>query len=209
NWERRATCNKCNNPKPNVAATDEAREGLGGGFNERQDRASVATVEVDEDGFDDFGRKKIKARVDKKAKEDAALARLRKSFGGGILGGTSLAPVGKPPVPGQFDDASPAPSVTTYDKFGRPRLAGGGRNGGGGGDNGVSATAASGGDRDGRGGDHRDRDRDRRDSRDKDRRRGARSRSRSRSRERSSRDDKDRSRRRRSRSRSRDRDRRR
>ncbi|CAN0444326.1 unnamed protein product, partial [Ectocarpus sp. 12 AP-2014] len=123
NWERRATCNKCNNPKPNLAATDEAREGLGGGFNERQDRASVATVEVDEDGFDDFGRKKIKARADKKAKEDAALARLRKSFGGGILGGTSLAPVGKPPVPGQFDDASPAPSVTTYDKFGRPRLA--------------------------------------------------------------------------------------
>ncbi|CAM9435200.1 unnamed protein product [Ectocarpus sp. 4 AP-2014] len=208
NWERRATCNKCNNPKPNLAATDEAREGLGGGFNERQDRASVATVEVDEDGFDDFGRKKIKARADKKAKEDAALARLRKSFGGGILGGTSLAPVGKPPVPGQFDDPSPAPSVTTYDKFGRPRLAGGGRNGGG--DNGasVAAAAASGGDRNGREGDHRDRDRDRRDSRDKDRRRGARSRSRSRSRERSSRD-KDRSRRRRSRSRSRDHDRRR
>lgn len=47
----------------------QAREGLGGGFNERQDRASVATVEVDEDGYDDFGRKKIKARADKKAKE--------------------------------------------------------------------------------------------------------------------------------------------
>lgn len=47
----------------------QAREGLGGGFNERQDRASVATVEVDEDGYDDFGRKKNKARADKKAKE--------------------------------------------------------------------------------------------------------------------------------------------
>ncbi|CAM9651326.1 unnamed protein product [Hapterophycus canaliculatus] len=69
NWERRSTCNKCQNPKPNLATTEEAREGLGGGFNERQDRASVATVEVDEDGYDDFGRKKIKARADKKAKE--------------------------------------------------------------------------------------------------------------------------------------------
>lgn len=47
----------------------QAREGLGGGFDERQDRASVATVEVDEDGYDDFGRKKNKARADKKAKE--------------------------------------------------------------------------------------------------------------------------------------------
>lgn len=45
-----------------------------------------------------------------------------------MLGGTSLAPTGKPTVPGQFDDA-----VTTYDEFGRPKLAGGGRNGGGGG----------------------------------------------------------------------------
>eukprot|EP00752_Nemacystus_decipiens_P010425 g9292.t1 len=230
NWERRSTCNKCQNPKPNLANLDEAREGLGGGFNERQDRASVATVEVDEDGYDDFGRKKIKARADKKAKEDAALARLRKSFGGGLLGGTSLAPTA---VPGQFDDASPSLSVTTYDEFGRPKRAGAaaGR-GGGGGENGGGNGASSGRDREGRGGDHRDRDRDRDRERDrdrdrdrdrwdsdrgrggggggdKDRRRGGRSRSRSRSRERSSRDDKDRSRRRRSRSRSRSRDRRR
>eukprot|EP00903_Cladosiphon_okamuranus_P008485 g8152.t1 len=134
NWERRTTCNKCQNPKPNLA-TDEAREGLGGGFNERQDRASVATVEVDEDGYDDFGRKKIKARADKKAKEDAALARLRKSFGGGMLGGTSLAPTA---VPGQFDDASPSPSVTTYDEFGRPKRAGAPSRSGGGGDGGGS-----------------------------------------------------------------------
>ena len=53
----------------NNACGRQAREGLGGGFNERQDRASVATVEVDADGYDDFGRKKIKARADKKAKE--------------------------------------------------------------------------------------------------------------------------------------------
>lgn len=55
----------------------QAREGLGGGFNERQDRASVATVEVDEDGFDDFGRKKIKARADQKAKEVSPCIRIR------------------------------------------------------------------------------------------------------------------------------------
>ena len=51
------------------ACDRQAREGHGGGFNERQDRASVATVEVDADGYDDFGRKKIKALADKKAKE--------------------------------------------------------------------------------------------------------------------------------------------
>eukprot|EP00904_Undaria_pinnatifida_P010247 jgi/Undpi1/6352/HiC_scaffold_20.g08833.m1 len=219
NWERRQTCNKCQNQKPNLVTTDEAREGHGGGFNERQDRASVATVEVDEDGYDDFGRKKIKALADKKAKEMAALARLRKSFGGGMLGGTSLAPTGKPPVPGQFDDAAPATSVTTYDKFGRPNLSGIGRSDGGaegGGGGGNAESAVSGREKEGRGstsGDKgrewdRNRDRDRRD-RGNDRARGGdndrdqrRDRSRSRSRERSSR-------RRRSRSRSRDRDRRR
>lgn len=73
-----------------------------------------------------------------------------------MLGGTSLAPTGKPTVPGQFDDASPATSVTTYDKFGRPKLAGirrgsdgGNEGGGGGGGNGESS--ASGRDKDGRG----------------------------------------------------------
>ena len=58
----------------------QAREGLGGGFNERQDRASVATVEVDEDGYDDFGRKKIKARADKKAKEVGGLLCTSEAF---------------------------------------------------------------------------------------------------------------------------------
>lgn len=55
----------------------QAREGLGGGFNERQDRASVGTVEVGDDGYDDFGRKKNKARADKKAKEVSGSARGR------------------------------------------------------------------------------------------------------------------------------------
>lgn len=74
----------------------------------------------------------------------AALARLRRSFGGGGLGGTSLAPTGQQPVPGQFDDATPAASVTTYDEFGRPRLAGSGRSGasGGSGSNNGSSTAS-------------------------------------------------------------------
>jgi len=50
---------------------------------ERQERASAATVEVDADGFDDFGRKKANKSADKKAKEAAALARLNASYGGG------------------------------------------------------------------------------------------------------------------------------
>lgn len=61
---------------------DEARDGLGGGFLERQERASAATVEVTEDGFDDFGRKKAAKSADKAAKEAAALARLQASYGG-------------------------------------------------------------------------------------------------------------------------------
>lgn len=68
-----------------------------------------------------------------------------------MLGGTSLAPTA---VPGQFDDASPAPSVTTYDEFGRPKLTGARSSGG---ENGTGNGASSGKDREGRGGDHRDR----------------------------------------------------
>lgn len=71
-----------------------------------------------------------------------------------MLGGTSLAPTGKPPVPGQFDDASPATSVTTYDKFGRPKLAGIGRSnegGGGAGGGGNGESAESGRETEGRG----------------------------------------------------------
>lgn len=71
-----------------------------------------------------------------------------------MLGGTSLAPTGKPPVPGQFDDAAPATSVTTYDKFGRPNLSGIGRSDGGGeggGGGGNAESAASGREKEGRG----------------------------------------------------------
>jgi hypothetical protein len=42
-------------------------------------------VEVAEDGFDDFGRKKSNKAADKAAKEAAALARLNATYGG--LGG--------------------------------------------------------------------------------------------------------------------------
>ena len=55
---------------------------MGGGFLERQERASAATVEVTADGFDDFGRKKSNKSADKAAKEAAALARLQASYGG-------------------------------------------------------------------------------------------------------------------------------
>ena len=60
----------------------EQRDGLGGGFNERQERVAAATVEVDEEGFDDFGRrvKKETAVDDKKAKEEAALKRLQDKY---------------------------------------------------------------------------------------------------------------------------------
>jgi hypothetical protein len=57
------------------------RDGLGGGFMERQERASKATVEVDEDGFDDFGRRAKKTKEDRRLKEEAALKRLQSSYG--------------------------------------------------------------------------------------------------------------------------------
>lgn len=59
----------------------EVRDGLGGGFMERQERVSKATVEVDEDGFDDFGRRSKKTKEDRRLKEEAALKRLQSSYG--------------------------------------------------------------------------------------------------------------------------------
>ena len=59
----------------------EVRDGAGGGFNERQERVSDAKNEIDEDGFDDFGRRINSRKVDKKAKEAAALARLKSAYG--------------------------------------------------------------------------------------------------------------------------------
>lgn len=59
----------------------ENRDGAGKGFNERQARMSASTVEVDEEGFDDFGRRvKKDARADRKAKEEAALARMQEKY---------------------------------------------------------------------------------------------------------------------------------
>ena len=92
NWEWRQACNKCNNPKPKelndkffkekFKKKDEHRDGHGGGFNEKQERAmNVLKVEVDDEGFDDFGRRVKKENVDKKAKEEAALKRLNQSYG--------------------------------------------------------------------------------------------------------------------------------
>jgi hypothetical protein len=71
NWSRRSTCNICSAAKPKAILTeDELRTGAGGGFNERQDRAAATTVEVADDGYDDFGRRaKEKKASDKKAKE--------------------------------------------------------------------------------------------------------------------------------------------
>lgn len=98
----------------------------------------------------------------------AALARLRKSFGGGVLGATTLAPTLTAPVPGQFDDAPSSRAgteVTTYDEFGRPRLAGSGE---GGGSNGAKGGSAEDGRGNGAGDDGDDHGVDR-DSRDRDR----------------------------------------
>lgn len=84
NWAKRPTCNMCNAPKPkSILSEDEVRTGAGGGFNERQERAAATTVEVADDGFDDFGRRtaKEKKAADKKAKEAAALMRLHGTFG--------------------------------------------------------------------------------------------------------------------------------
>ena len=51
NWHWRDSCNKCNTTRPIVFEGDgRLREGVGGGFNERQERASAAVVEVAEDG---------------------------------------------------------------------------------------------------------------------------------------------------------------
>eukprot|EP01033_Poteriospumella_lacustris_P012065 gene12065-8620_t len=63
NWSWRSHCNTCQNAKPaNLLTGNEVRDGAGSGFFERQERASMVTgVEVDVDGFDDFGRRVKKA----------------------------------------------------------------------------------------------------------------------------------------------------
>lgn len=67
----RPVCNICDAPKPKaVLSQEEMRTGAGGGFNERQERAAATSIEVADDGYDDFGRRaKEKKASDKKAKE--------------------------------------------------------------------------------------------------------------------------------------------
>lgn len=52
NWSWRTNCNRCSTAKPvvKVYAEGEVRDGIGGGFNERQDRVATTTVEIAEDG---------------------------------------------------------------------------------------------------------------------------------------------------------------
>lgn len=80
NWERRTECNMCKSSKPGMAGADEKRDGVGGGFNERQQRVASAKTEVGDDGYDDFGMKKKKVKASKAEREAAALARLQQSY---------------------------------------------------------------------------------------------------------------------------------
>ncbi|CAD7970551.1 unnamed protein product [Amoebophrya sp. A25] len=68
NWEWRASCNKCGQLKPSVSielykqreaarALRKPEEGRGGGYYDRQDPL-VGRIEHDDEGVDDFGRKK-------------------------------------------------------------------------------------------------------------------------------------------------------
>ena len=82
NWSWRTNCNACGVMKPKLFTGDgEARDGAGGGFRERQERVSTTTVEVAEDGFDDFGRRVKKTeRADRNAKAEAALKRMQEKY---------------------------------------------------------------------------------------------------------------------------------
>ena len=55
------------------------REGAGGGFNEREVEYDLSKAAAEEDGYDEFGRKK-KTKKDRATREAEALARLE---GGG------------------------------------------------------------------------------------------------------------------------------
>ncbi|KAJ8603640.1 hypothetical protein CTAYLR_007569 [Chrysophaeum taylorii] len=76
NWSKRTHCNQCGIKKPE--ASGQCREGRGGGFNERQSQDDYVKRPVNEedDGFDEFGRKKS-SKVDKAARRKAALERLK------------------------------------------------------------------------------------------------------------------------------------
>ncbi|CAL5219311.1 g1119 [Coccomyxa viridis] len=89
NWARRNTCNMCNTPKPGTV--DVNREGTAGGFKEL-DEAEIEEARKrrqkndDAEMYDEFGRLKKQFRggdADRKAREEAALARLRGTSGSG------------------------------------------------------------------------------------------------------------------------------
>ena len=74
-----------------------------------QERVSASTVEIAEDGYDDFGRRAKGGRKDKTAKELAALARLQSNYGCLLnpQGGLSMMDEAQldPRAQGRFDDA--------------------------------------------------------------------------------------------------------
>ncbi|CAK0743944.1 hypothetical protein CVIRNUC_001509 [Coccomyxa viridis] len=89
NWARRNTCNMCNTPKPGTV--DVNREGTAGGFKEL-DEAEIEEARRrrqkndESEMYDEFGRLKKQFRggdADRKAREEAALARLHGSSGSG------------------------------------------------------------------------------------------------------------------------------
>jgi hypothetical protein len=104
-------CNYCIDGTFPLQTQLEVRDGIGGGFNERQERVAQSSVEVGEDGFDDFGRR-VQSRVRGNSdKEQAALARLKQSYGL-LFQGSSEDPDDKADgernaerISGQFDDA--------------------------------------------------------------------------------------------------------
>lgn len=67
-----------------------------------QERVSASTVEIADDGFDDFGRRAKGGRKDKTAKEMAALARLQSNYG------FLMNPLDAASALGQFEDAPEA-----------------------------------------------------------------------------------------------------
>ncbi|EIE25454.1 hypothetical protein COCSUDRAFT_61671 [Coccomyxa subellipsoidea C-169] len=103
NWARRSTCNMCNQPKPGTVDTN--REGNAGGFKELDEaeieearRRRQQLENDDSEMYDEFGRIKKKFRgteADRKAREEAALARLHGTSGSGGERQRSRSPAGR------------------------------------------------------------------------------------------------------------------
>jgi transcription termination factor Rho len=70
-----------------------------------QERVSASTVEIAEDGFDDFGRRAKGGRKDKTAKEIAALARLQSNYGFLMNPQDAASALSESGKLGQFEDA--------------------------------------------------------------------------------------------------------